>query len=336
MSNAKFFEQPYPFESKTEGESKEQSVNPLYEEAYSDFAPRGKNGALNHSDDDDCAIDYSPEGSFFNPNEPSYRGRAGDTSWRASPYEKEAPGDPQKMIEDLGKMLEAVTRELARTRSSDRNFYSNRMPGTQEAPIEYTRLIGLKAPALKKLVDPLIERVDTDGDGFLSKKEVVAGVKNHDIEREEAILLCVIKSNLSDIEELSNDETGDENDGATRKDIMKVLDDLIDYNEKTSVAWAVGDYGQEHFQILDKDKDGFLTESEVRTGKGSTEEEIEALRNMRRLFNDIQSASNDEWGTDNNGLTKSDLEEYFGKEFDRHDWELMRKVENDIAGGALN
>lgn len=65
-------------------------------------------------------------------------------------------------------------------------------------------------------------RWDTDHDGWLSMPEVNAHLRNPAITGPDAAALSALHKKLHDLEELSNDELGDENDGVT-------LDDLTAY-----------------------------------------------------------------------------------------------------------
>ena len=60
--------------------------------------------------------------------------------------------------------------------------------------------------------------LDTDEDSFLSQEEITQGEKKGLLQGQAASYL---KANTGDLEELSNDEWGDENDGVTKADLQK-------------------------------------------------------------------------------------------------------------------
>ena len=79
----------------------------------------------------------------------------------------------------------------------------------------------LVASDIQSLVDKNFGRLDLDGDGFISPKELDAATVNKDFQGDDARLIAVLKEHRHDLEELSNDEWGPENDGVTRADIAK-------------------------------------------------------------------------------------------------------------------
>lgn len=60
---------------------------------------------------------------------------------------------------------------------------------------------------------------DKDGDGWIEHHEVAAMMKDPSVKGEKAAAVAGLHRAIEEIEELSNDETGDENDGVTLADI---------------------------------------------------------------------------------------------------------------------
>jgi len=61
---------------------------------------------------------------------------------------------------------------------------------------------------------------DRDGDGFVSRAEANALMLDPRITGDEAAAVAALHKAVEDLEELSNDELGDENDGLTRADLL--------------------------------------------------------------------------------------------------------------------
>jgi len=74
-------------------------------------------------------------------------------------------------------------------------------------------------------------RIDQDKNGFLTGKELVIGARSGRFSDEETRVLKSIAKDEGEIEELSNDEWGDENDGITLQDIQKFRELLQKNND---------------------------------------------------------------------------------------------------------
>lgn len=118
--------------------------------------------------------------------------------------------------------------------------------------------------------------------------------------------LEILQKRSDEIEELADDEFGDENDGITRAD----LKEFRDLSERYQDASDMSLYEHQKFEITDADKDGFLSASELDTAidkAAPDSREKKVLEKMRADYERLQGASNDEWGFDNSGISKDDL-----------------------------
>lgn len=166
------------------------------------------------------------------------------------------------------------------------------------------------------------EFIDKDGDKHLSEDELEAASNDERLGADERNFVNVLKKHQDQIEELSNDETGDENDGITQEDI-KALDQIRDVKN-------VKQYGVSHFNELDKDKDGHLSEEdldEALKDEDLTERDREMIEALRARIDEIEDASNDELGFENDGMTKKDLRAF---ENDSELAELIKDFENAL------
>jgi Ca2+-binding EF-hand superfamily protein len=143
---------------------------------------------------------------------------------------------------------------------------------------------------------------DTDNDEFVNEKEVEAYInKNGDkLTETEKTALTKFKNNIGNLEELHNDETGDENDGVTRADLEE--------GEKRMKAF---EFAEKNFTAIDADKDGYLTKTELtkfgQAQKGINPADHNKIKYLAGNVSDLEEESNDEWGDENCGITRSDL-----------------------------
>ena len=64
------------------------------------------------------------------------------------------------------------------------------------------------------------KKFDQDKDGHLTDNEVEQALKRRDLSADQKAALETLRGKQEDLEELSNDEFGDENDGTTGKDLQ--------------------------------------------------------------------------------------------------------------------
>ncbi|MBY0552076.1 MAG: hypothetical protein K2W95_32630 [Candidatus Obscuribacterales bacterium] len=159
---------------------------------------------------------------------------------------------------------------------------------------------------LNDYADKNFDRVDADKDGFLSEEEFETALKDQCLRGEDRKAVELMQKHQNEIEERSNDEFGDENNGVTRAD----LKEFRDLSERYEDASDMSIYGKQKFDSADTDKDGFLSASEL--GKAidnaaENSDDKKVLEKMRSDYERLQGASNDEWGFDNSGISKDDL-----------------------------
>ncbi len=87
------------------------------------------------------------------------------------------------------------------------------------------------------------------------------------------------------------------------------------------LGWA-----QTNFDVIDTDKNGFITGREVDSGYRNSrisQKEHYGLNGLRTFYQQIQQASNDEWFRENDGITRADLAEYQREQLARN-WQANR------------
>ncbi len=167
------------------------------------------------------------------------------------------------------------------------------------------------------------DRLDGNHDGHVTgdELETYAKVKADRLSAEEIANLAVLRKNMSDLEEFSDDETGDENDGFTRHDLMKGekergIDNISTGATGDEKPSAFGDlrpalaYAQSNFAKIDADRDGYISKDEIDVYSDNNEltyEEMQNLKALKAKVQNVEDLSNDELGAENNGISRKDI-----------------------------
>jgi len=163
---------------------------------------------------------------------------------------------------------------------------------------------------------PLFDRIDADGNGFLSEKELAAAVQDKSFTGLEAQQVAIFYKCRDKLQELSNDEWGRENSGISRADLAKASELGLAVVEAITGAQAVKEWASvaENFKRADSDGDGFLSPLEVRQAMARDDlssQDQQALAYMQQKGETIAEASNDEWGRETSGITLKDIEAHY-------------------------
>lgn len=164
----------------------------------------------------------------------------------------------------------------------------------------------------KERSEKLFDRVDTNGDGSLSSAELEVAAKDDKFVGDDHKAVELLQKYQDDIEELSDDECGDENDGITKSDLT-AFGNAVDVHRE---AMSMYSFGTEHFAKLDGNSDGVLGSEELDQAIDSlsvNSQQRETLEKMRERFDDIKVSRNDEWGFES-GITEADLLRYSSSE----------------------
>lgn len=86
-------------------------------------------------------------------------------------------------------------------------------------------LPGLQRQSAAQSMLSVFNRVDTDSDGYLSRTELNTALHSSSYTGQDAAAVAALNYKVSELEEYSNDEVGDENDGVTRADIQQFTAD---------------------------------------------------------------------------------------------------------------
>jgi len=151
-------------------------------------------------------------------------------------------------------------------------------------------------------------KLDENSDGFLSDTELAQAIQADIYKHQNARIVAALTSNRDELEELSDDEIGDENDGITIADLDKYHDEQgVFLGELASALWAK-EWLEEgtNFTVLDFDKDGWISSSELRNARVTLRSEP-IVTYLRENLDDIEEATDDETGDENDGITIQDI-----------------------------
>lgn len=180
----------------------------------------------------------------------------------------------------------------------------------------------LEAKKLQSFVQNNFKNIDQDKDGFLSKGELNKALSDNRFSAEDKQIISKLKSDIGDLEEYSNDEWGDENDGITLKDMNKFVQEkegLSKNLQRSKISMEVDPivkYVKDNFKKLDQNNDGFISKGELDKLIHSSDikgDEAAMISGLRRGIEDLEEYSNDEWFDENDGITIKDINKFLEK-----------------------
>lgn len=176
--------------------------------------------------------------------------------------------------------------------------------------------------------------IDTDEDGFMSENEIDAAVQNSKFSGRDARFVAALKEHQEELEELNDDETGDENDGISRSDIAQFDALQKQMGEERNDFAHARDYAKKNFSALDADSDGHVTEDELDAtleAGGLDADQIHKIQTLKKLSGDLEEGHDDEIGDENDGFTDKDLDDYWSQEYASQDHvQLVRGVQGTM------
>lgn len=159
---------------------------------------------------------------------------------------------------------------------------------------------------LKRYADKHFDKIDADGNGHMSADELDKYLEDKNLKGEDRKAVEILKKRQDNIESLSDDEFGPENDGITKND----LETMSELGATQHEAQDMYGYVKKNISTLDRDGDGLLNKQELDEAiKGTKEgsEDRKLLEKIRDKYDDLQSSYDDEFGFDNDGVSVNDL-----------------------------
>lgn len=158
--------------------------------------------------------------------------------------------------------------------------------------------------------ESIFSKVDRDGDGLLSDFELTNSANSKRFDSKDVQVIESLRQNQDRFKTLSDNEWGDETGIA-----MEDVDQLAGLDERAKryeidapiEAW----FGHSNnFAQVDADGDGYVSNNEIETrlnSKKIDKLEANALERMRTTYAELMNQSNDEWGSENNGISRADI-----------------------------
>ncbi|HEY9786273.1 MAG TPA: C2 family cysteine protease [Candidatus Obscuribacterales bacterium] len=206
------------------------------------------------------------------------------------------------------------------------------------------RINKLDPSQVKEVSDELFDRIDKDKDGHLSKSELGQAMEDQQFTGQEAQVVAALHKNREALEELSDDEWFDENDGITRKDLQKFDEMEADRSKRTDAVYDGEDWTDKRFKSFDKNGDGLLSSDEVdnalKQKDGLTDQDKRILAHLKEKYNEIKNESNDQIFAESS-ISQKDIKEYTAKWMRDGDvaklvgdvdWNMYRTSQNQVDG----
>lgn len=159
--------------------------------------------------------------------------------------------------------------------------------------------------------DAKFSTFDRDNDGFLSEEELESGIEDKSTNQFDRRMLQHISDNVETMQTLSNDEWGYENDGVTTSDLEKFSEMFGRNSIEKAQNMVYKSVIQNRFSNFDQDGNGFLSKEEIAIEKHKNPVDSRFFSQLNKNFDEVQEASDDEWGFENDGISEDDLDAYF-------------------------
>jgi hypothetical protein len=168
------------------------------------------------------------------------------------------------------------------------------------------------AEEFRKRGQDVFSKVDRDHDGVLDGAELSRASVSKDFSSNDRQVIEAMWRNSGGISLLSDDEVGGDESGVSMRDLDQFagLDARAKrYKEDAPIETWFGH--SNNFVHVDADGDGYLTRDEIGArlnDKKISRQEASALQRMRTSYDALMAESNDEWGRENSGITRRDID----------------------------
>jgi Ca2+-binding EF-hand superfamily protein len=191
----------------------------------------------------------------------------------------------------------------------------------------------MRSEDLSRWTNTHFDELDSNRDGFINNGEIETAMQNPCYSGTDAQALVALHRRRGEIQELSNDEWGFENDGITRNDATELGRQATGLRNELNQDAAAANYGTAHFATLDADHNGYINDTEINRALNDTALPVQdraALEHMRDQYQQIEGAHNDELGRENSGISRGDLQDHW----DRDSHRTINQIDNDLIESA--
>ncbi|MBX9689573.1 MAG: hypothetical protein K2X27_22880 [Candidatus Obscuribacterales bacterium] len=172
----------------------------------------------------------------------------------------------------------------------------------------------LRSGDLARLYESNRDRIDLDHDGFLSSEELDTAILNPAFRGEDAQLVAFLRSAREPMMKMHDDGLLSEHRGISAADIAEYDARQERGRREIPRVTRMHEYGTANFNRLDIDNNGYVSNSELDDALRNptlSAEHRAALRDLRQRSASIASAEDDEWGRENSGFSRQDLDAYY-------------------------
>lgn len=185
-----------------------------------------------------------------------------------------------------------------------------------------------------KRAQSLFPKIDKDGDGVLSTQELSGALQDQQFKGQDAQVVAALYQNRDALSGLSNDQWGSES-GVTISDLNRFEEVEKKRSASYGPAMAARDWmsNDENFKKVDTDGDGFASKGELEKAmqqSNLSDSDRQVLSFMLGNYDTLQSASDDEIGFENDGITRADLKKHVDNIYDEGESKVLGEV-----GGVL-
>jgi Ca2+-binding EF-hand superfamily protein len=191
----------------------------------------------------------------------------------------------------------------------------------------------MRSEDLSRWTSTHFNELDSNRDGFINNGEIETAMQNPCYSGRDAQALVALHRQQGQIEELSNDEWGYENDGITRSDATELGRQATSLRNEINQDANTANYGTEHFGTLDADHNGYINDTEISRALNDSAlpaQDRAALEHMRDQYQQIERAHNDEFGRENSGISRGDLHDHWNRDSHR----TINAIDGDLIESA--
>lgn len=170
----------------------------------------------------------------------------------------------------------------------------------------------LATSELNEVGQKIFDKVDTDGNGFLSEKELAQAVENNKLTGQEAQAAAAMYKNVDKMRKLEDDGFFADARGISKKDLQKFDDMEADRQKRMDAMYDAEDWAKKRMNTFDGDGNGKLSRDEIEKGMNAgcaTDQDKRILAHLKDKHGEIADAVNDEWFFESS-ITVEDIEKY--------------------------